>query len=189
MPQKQHTIHGRDHLPTGADPIPGLPDPSSGEGLEDILLGLGDPVGLWKLNEPSGSTAFDSSGNGNDMTVPSTYAAPTWAQTPAGPPGDQNALFVRDRTLLPRARRVNIGIGFAYTDDFSAGLWVKIPTGTTGDLVELIGQGKVFHSPFNGWGLFSQHLRRQAQPADRRHDHRHQQRHQRRRLVPVRLHP
>ena len=49
---------------------------------------------------------------------------------------------------------MKIGIGFAYTDDFSAGLWVKIPTGTTGDLVELIGQGKVFHSPFNGWGLF-----------------------------------
>ena len=70
-------------------PHPRPPRPQQRRRPRDICSDSATPSGYGNSTSRSGSTAFDSSGNGNDMTVPSTYAAPTWAQTPAGPPGDQ----------------------------------------------------------------------------------------------------
>ena len=47
---------------------------------------------LYKLDELSGTTAADSSGNGYDATTYGTRQAPTWGQ-PSGPPGTSTAYF------------------------------------------------------------------------------------------------
>jgi hypothetical protein len=144
--QPKPILHGRDHAPGGSDPIPGL-TLGGGGALEDIILAH-SPVGLWKLDESSGTTAADSSGFGNDLTVPATFAAPTWAQ-PAGPPGTAAAKF----NLTPTNTRLNVDINHVYVDNFSAGVWVKIPAGATNPH-ELMGQGRVLHAPNEGWMLF-----------------------------------
>ena len=60
MTQKQHVIHGRDHLPTGADPIPGL-----GEG------GGGQPVILDYFDNSSGSVHMAPNTAAHDGTTQS----------------------------------------------------------------------------------------------------------------------
>lgn len=54
MPQKQHVMHGRDHLPNGADPIPGLTIGGSGGGIQFDI----DNVGGWLLIETNGVNPY-----------------------------------------------------------------------------------------------------------------------------------
>ena len=54
MPQKTHTMHGRDHLPGGADPIPGLGAPS--DSCDGTRIGHHH---LWAYY-PLHDTAFDA---------------------------------------------------------------------------------------------------------------------------------
>ena len=85
-------MHGRDHCPGGADPIPCLPHrPRRRQPRRADPRRLA-PSGLWKLNESSGDIAFDSSGNGQDLQATGVEVDPDWAQ-PAGPPGEQTASF------------------------------------------------------------------------------------------------
>src|SRR5262245_37090499 len=85
-------IHGRDHLPGGPDPIPGIPNPG-GDDFGGILMPH-EPVGFWKLNEQSGTTAHDSSGNENHMepNVGGSFSEPLWAQAES-PLGDVCSLW------------------------------------------------------------------------------------------------
>lgn len=144
-------MHGLTHVPHGSDPIPGLPDASGGPGIEDIILSKA-AVGLWKLDETSGTTAVDSSGAGNNMTVPGSfsYTAPTWGQT-AGPPATLAALFTTGSGVTDGAR-LAVTMPAGMTDDFSAGCWVRVnDTGVGG---ELMGQGVPIHASGGGWMLW-----------------------------------
>ena len=139
-------MHGRDHLPTGADPIPGLPA-TTGEDLADIILALPGLDAFWKLNETSGNIAYDSSGNNNDLTAPAGHIPPVWGQT-AGPPGETSARWEDDDN------RVSSSVGdpmTGFTDDFTAGVWVNQHTVANG---ELVGQGVGgWHGSPGGWAL------------------------------------
>lgn len=138
--------HGRTHLPGGTDPIPGLTLGSGGPGVEDLILAE-SPVGLWKLNETSGTTAADSSGNGNHMTVPANYQAPTWGQIVA-PPTTTSARFV-PWAGIDEGSRLSVALPAALTDDFSAGMWVNLDAFDTS---RLIGQGT--QGGANAWSIW-----------------------------------
>ena len=147
-PAPHPRMHGLTHVPGGPDPIPGLPTGTGGPGLEDVILAH-SPVGLWKLDESSGTTAADSSGNGNDMTVASGYVGPTWAQA-AGPPGTQTAQFVAEPGSSNAGTRFTRTLA-AYTDEFSAGTWVNLTQTTFPE--ELIGQGTWHSIGGAGWQI------------------------------------
>lgn len=141
-------MHGRNHLPWGSDPIPGFPSGGGGPTLEELIEQY-LPAGLWKLDELAGNTANDSSGNANHMTVPGGgYDTATWGQG-AGPPGTTSALFTQGTGT--DGTRFNVGLSEAFTDDFSAGIWVFTADNSL-FVSELIGQGTSWHSS-TGWNL------------------------------------
>lgn len=133
-------LHARDHLPGGADPIPGL---AVGGDLYDQILAT-NPDAFWPLDETAGLVAHDATGNSHPLTSPgtATYGAPVWGQPP-GPPGTTSAGFDG------AAHRKVSGSLTAFTNNFTAGIWVK---GETVDNGELLGQGQAFHSA-PGWTL------------------------------------
>jgi hypothetical protein len=90
--QQKPILHGRDHLSSGADPIPGFSQPPGGDTLDNVIAGFA-PAGFWKLDESTGHIAHDSSGDGNDMTSAVTGGQdPSWGAL-AGPPGTPAANF------------------------------------------------------------------------------------------------
>jgi hypothetical protein len=66
--------------PPGPDPDPGSvqPDPDPGSTQPDSTAILLAPLAYWKLDESSGNSAHDSSGNYHDGTL---YGNPTWMPT------------------------------------------------------------------------------------------------------------
>lgn len=77
-----------------------------------------EPVGYWRLDERTGSTAADASGYANNGTLGSTTAAPTWANGKYGSAlsydgGD--TVSVSDSTSL------------SLTGGFSLAAWVNVP--------------------------------------------------------------
>ena len=149
----QPALHGAQHLADGSDPIPGiggLPDPAGGDTVAGLVLAT-SPAGFWKLNESSGTTAFDSSGNGHDMTPQSGFNPPTWGQA-AGPPGDTTALWPVGGTQVGE----HVTITPALTNNFTAGIWAKALSGAGAVAGELIGQGTSHHvgGASTGWGLY-----------------------------------
>jgi hypothetical protein len=151
-PKERPRLHGRDHRPVGtlgpddpggADPIllPAAAINSGGPGLDDTTLRLAPDL-WWKLDEGSGTTAHDSSGNSNDGTVPAGYGTPAWAQS-AGPPGAQSALF--SKTAKTRLYRSSFP---AMSGDFTAAVWVN-HADNLGGLA--MGQGQSSQSGAPGW--------------------------------------
>lgn len=140
MSQKVHVMHGRDHVPEGADPIPGLLYAPGYDTLDQVIAGL-DPSGWWKLNESSGLTAADSSGNGLDMT--DTWTNPPLWGAPAGPPGTQAADFENGDAAVDRSWP-------ALTGSFTAGIWVSRNSGTG---CQIMGQGNPGRASGVGWML------------------------------------
>jgi hypothetical protein len=77
-------LHGRDHCPGGADPIPCLPA-APGATYAEIILAEPCLVGYWPLNESSGDAA-DLSGHGYTLTkkgTPTYSLAGPFASEPA----------------------------------------------------------------------------------------------------------
>jgi len=146
-------MHGLTHVLGGPDPIPGLPVMPVGDSVLDIILSK-SPLGLWKLDETAGTTAADSSGNGNNMVVPTgaglSYTAPVWGE-PAGPPGTTAAKFTLGSGVADGAR-LAVAMPAGMVDDFSAGVWVRINNTSLGP--ELLGQGTPFHASGGGWTLW-----------------------------------
>lgn len=142
MSQAPHPrMHGLTHVAGGSDPVPFLPGFPEGDTLDEKLAAIAEA--WWKLDETTGIVAHDSSGNGHDLTVPTSYTAPLWGQ-PAGPPGTTTAKWVdttvREANTMP-----------AFNDDFTAGLWINmlvLPVGA----YEVIGQGASNHSS-TGWAV------------------------------------
>lgn len=147
--QQKPIIHGRDHLPGGPDPIPGMPNPF-GDTLAALILGK-DPVGFWKLNELSGTTAHDSTQNGNDMEPGGGYNPPDWGQL-ASPPGDTTAKWPDTGISGPDSYREAVTL-VPYTDDFTAGIWAYAINNARFQSRDLFGQGKAVHSSGDGWGI------------------------------------
>lgn len=138
--------HGRDHLPEGPDPIPGLPVPV-GNDVDDIIRALPGLAAFWKLNESTGTIAYDSSPNDHDLQPGGGLTAPTWQQEDA-PPGEPSALFATGNVdgLNDNA---NVAMS-AFTNNFTAGIWAKFDNII--QIEELIGQGQGGHSAA-GWTL------------------------------------
>lgn len=150
LPEDLRDIFKRIRYLEGLKVVAAADSSSTGTGIEDIILAT-SPVGLWKLNEPSGTTAFDSSGNGNHMVVPVGYTAPEWGQA-EGPPGTQTAAFSKEAGATP-ADRVAVDLSAGQTDDFSAGIWANLDDLSSH---ELIGQGSSLHGSDGGWMLWFQ---------------------------------
>jgi hypothetical protein len=148
MAGRKPIIHGRDHAPGGADPIPGLlTDPGGGDTLDELILAAA-PDGWWKLNESSGTVAADSSGNGVDMDS-TGWVAPAWAQA-SGPPGEQTADFNNGSGTA--------GSGWARVDrtwttissDFTAGIWMSHDNT---NISTVMGQGDPGRAGGKGWKM------------------------------------
>lgn len=137
--QQKPIIHGGDHLPGHADPIPGLPTPY-GDDVVGLILATG-PAGFWKLDELVGTTAHDSSGNGHDMEPPAGLLPPTWGEA-AGPTGLTSAKWPVSGTVLYREHVTMT----AFTNNFTAGVWFNALTNHGNS--NLFGQGQ----PFEGGG-------------------------------------
>ena len=137
MPQKQHTIHGRDHLPTGADPIPGLATSPSGGDYESGILAEPALVGYWPLNETSGD-ALDLSGNGYHFDD-ADFAGPP-AQGRPGPFPDLPAETSYEFTSAYLERISPV----VATDAISIELWLHpylYPVGNPCRVIQILGLG------------------------------------------------
>jgi hypothetical protein len=141
-------MHGRNHRPKGwygpddpggSDPLNWMNNPP-GRRRDEVILSH-SPVGFWKLNEASGTTAADSSGNGNHLNA-GGWNAPDWVQ-PSGPPGDVTADF-SDDARVSRSWPV-------ISSDFTAELWVYR---LTTDYQPLMGQGTPIRFGERGWQLW-----------------------------------
>lgn len=131
-----------------------VPFPASGAtggSVSDLILATA-PDAFWKLNEASGNIAHDSSGNAHDMTsVGWATHPPTWGQA-AGPPGDPTALWPIPTGIETYGEKCTLT---AYTNNFTAGIWVKALSGAGAVVGELLGQGTPHHGGgATGWDLF-----------------------------------
>lgn len=120
--------------------------------MADLILATG-PAAFWKLNEVTGNIAADSSGNSHHMTsVGYTTFPPTWGQA-AGPPGETSALWPIPAGVDTYGEHVTMT---AFTNNFTAGIWVKALSGFGAVQGELLGQGTPHHvsGSSTGWDLF-----------------------------------
>lgn len=139
-------MHGRDHLPTGADPIPGLCTdcvPGTTNPLDQLILTDPCLVAFWKLNETAGDIAADSGPDGYDLAS-GPLDPPTWGQ-PSGPPGEQSAGFAAGDGLSTSSIP-------ALSGDLTVEIWYSRNDNAGG---QLISQGNpATNSP--GWQLYAQ---------------------------------
>ena len=147
MPAPHPRMHGITHVLGGPDPVPGLL-PRTGDTLDDTILAAADA--FWKLDETTGDTAHDSTGNGHTLKAGGGYLPPTWGR-PAGPPGATSAGWVDNTTRLASAPPLDALAD--YSDDFTCGVWVNMHTLPL-SIYEIIGQGQSRHSA-DGWGIFA----------------------------------
>lgn len=107
-----------------------------------ILNGL---VGWWKFDEGSGTTAIDSSGNGNNGTLTN---GPTYVDGKIGKAlnfdGSNDRIVFGDISL------------FDFTNSFSISVWVKVSGAPpTSQFSTIIGKGGLQSSTgFGGWAVF-----------------------------------
>jgi len=122
---------------------------TSTQGYEAVALAT-SPRAFWKLNETSGTTAHDATGNGYDLTVsgvgslgPGHWA---WAQ-PVGPPGD---VTVTTQGGGPSASNGSLP---ARNRNWAAGGWIRIDN-TSALVPPLMLQGDPFgNHAGGGWVL------------------------------------
>jgi hypothetical protein len=149
-------MHGRNHRPKGwfGETDPGGSDPLNwlnrllGPARLDQAILASNPAGFWKLDEPSGDTVIDYSGNALDMTCPTTggMSTPTRLQAP-GPPGDPATRF----QPYSRARRS----WDALSGDFTAEVWVRRNKATAPTFV--MGQSITRTAGQSGWNMGIEH--------------------------------
>jgi len=94
MAVRKPVIHARDHSHGGADPVHiAWEDVGGTTTLADKIVALlTGSDGFWKLNETSGTTAADSSGNGYTMSPRSGLGPPSWANA-ATPYSENSPVF------------------------------------------------------------------------------------------------
>lgn len=120
---------------------------TGGISYENLILSIGVDA-FYKLDETSGSTANDSSGNGHHITA--TGTTPAWNQI-IGPTGTAAPLFAAGQSFG------GAGAVTTYTPnlagDFTIAGWINTlsPSGGQSDLVAI--QGNPFGGGTTGWGL------------------------------------
>lgn len=122
------------------------PEPADVVALIGALPGLD---AFWKLDELTGVTAYDSSGNGHHMTpggVGGSWPPPVWGY-PAGPTGLTSAYWPIDTVGLTPTYREAVSMS-AFSTNFSAGVWFKAVSNLGIDT--LMGQ---YGASFTGWGI------------------------------------
>ena len=96
-----------------------------------LMLGMAssvyaDLVGHWMLDDGSGTTASDSSGNGNDGTITNNpdFDDPTWI---AGPNGGGAMEFYGDTSVYGSANHIDCGndASLDITGPISIALWIR----------------------------------------------------------------
>ncbi len=103
----------------------------------------------WKFDESSGTTAVDSSGNGNDGTLTNMSSPSCWVDGHIDPDGCfKNVLdFDGSDDYVDCGNNSIFDFG---TDDFSISLWVK-SNAAAGNYQGII--GKINTSTWTGWGV------------------------------------
>jgi hypothetical protein len=92
---------------------------------DNAVLALG-PLAYWKLDETSGTTAVDSSGNGNNGTYSSTGVTLAGATVPLTPP--PSLKWVTSLTTSPpAATSVALTSGTAYQNTTGSDVMVSVP--------------------------------------------------------------
>lgn len=87
-----------------------------------LITGL---VAWWKFNDATGTSAIDSTGNGNTGTLTN---GPTWTNGPSG-----NGAISFDGTDDYVAVANPSNFNFERTDSFSFSIWVKVSSSATGN--------------------------------------------------------
>jgi hypothetical protein len=145
-------MHGRNHRPKGwyGPDDPGGSDPlnwlrsGAQDRYEDVILELG-PLAFWKLDEQSGTTAADSSGNGYHLADGDDV---DWGRA-ALPPGATSARFDSAAALLTRP-----DTDFpALTGDMSAIVWMRQASDTSQGPFLIQGSGGWDKFGQRGWGI------------------------------------
>ena len=101
-------------------------------------------LGLWKLNDQSGTTAVDSSSNGSDGTY---YNTPTLKQ-----PGVFDTCAEFDSASSEYVRLPNTNLDFEYNDAFSISAWVY----KEGALSAVIISKMLSSGTYRGWAFWSE---------------------------------
>ncbi|KKR48095.1 MAG: hypothetical protein UT84_C0050G0001, partial [Candidatus Curtissbacteria bacterium GW2011_GWA1_40_16] len=87
--------------------------------VEDLYNWAPGPVGYWKMDEGTGNTAYDSSGNGNDATLSNSG----WGNGKFGNSVTTKVDDVLDKTIV--SDPTNGILDFDNTQDFTLSAWVK----------------------------------------------------------------
>lgn len=126
-------------------------DESASGGGSGVTAGL---MGYWNLDETGGTTAADSSGNGNTGTLQGT-PLPTWAPGQVG-----NCLSFASgggRVYVPSSSTIDFA-----DEDFSVALWAIQPTSWSGQY-ELLIKGTMGVGAYPGTGKRYELYRKDAQ--------------------------
>jgi hypothetical protein len=132
-------LHGRDHVPGGADPVPGML-PGTSSDYPGFVRGKASLLGYWRLGETSPGPFADSSGVGEPADATRTTpgaVAPTyhvtgaltdnddgaWQQNHAGTFGGPSANTQSDWFVT--AASVDSKHNFASGESYSVVVWVK----------------------------------------------------------------
>ena len=114
------------------------------------------PLGRWKMNEGTGFTLLDSSGNGNNLgqygiTNP---ALTGWSATPSfGFSAPYSIFNSGGATLYPLVTATTTEFSFTGTQPFSVSLWMYINGGGAGPEYTIV--GNLEQSPnYTGWEIY-----------------------------------
>gem|GEM_PF-6619076 len=134
------------------------PPPASNSGYDASVLSLG-PYAYYRLNERSGITAFDASGNNRNGTYEGSSGTDYLLGQPSILPGDTQGVSVETFATNPGAPKVSIpsvsleSNGSTWLSDFSVSAWATAATSVSQEaqIVELndyyFGRGVTGNTP------------------------------------------
>ena len=89
------------------------------------------PIAEWKMDEKTGTTAYDTSGNGKDGSLGTGSSAPTWTNGKYG--SGLNFDGVNDKITIPEITTTDISVSaWVYPTNCGSGRWCAIVNSSTG---------------------------------------------------------
>jgi hypothetical protein len=147
MPSKTHVMHGRDHLPNGADPIPGLQLPTAS--YPDTILAHPCLVHYWPADETSGNLV-DRKGSLNLAVSTASVGGTTYPQYGAAGPlaGSPEETAVVNAGNYGASGHSNRFQTDSFADTFPSGFtveaWAYLTSYGTADTSELFDNDGLF---------------------------------------------